>query len=44
MDILAITETSEKEDIWFPNNEEIDGYEIFHTASKSSEGGVLLSV
>ena len=44
MDILAITETSEKEDIGFLNNVEMDGYEIYHTASKSSKGGVLLSV
>ena len=36
MNILAIAETSEKEDIGFLNNVEIEGYKIYHTASKSS--------
>ena len=36
MDILAITETSEKEDNFFFQNIEIEGYENYHTASKSS--------
>ena len=35
MDILAITETSEKEDIGFLHDVDIDGYKIYHTASNS---------
>ena len=44
MDILAITETSEKEDTGFLNNVEIEGYEIYHTASKSPKGGTAIFV
>ena len=33
---VAITETSEKEDLGFLNNIEIEGYEIYHTTSKTS--------
>ena len=39
IDIVAITETSEKEDLGFLNNIKIEGYEIYHTASKTSKGG-----
>ena len=35
IDIVAVTETSEKEDILFIGNAEIDSYHKFHTASKS---------
>ena len=41
---LAIIETSEKENIGFLNNVEIDGYEIYHTASKSSKWGMDIFV
>ena len=41
MDILAITKTSEKEDIGFLSNVEMEGYEKYHTASKSAKGGQL---
>ena len=44
LDIVTITETSEKEDIGFLNNVEIEGYEIYHTASKSSKGGTAIYV
>ena len=44
IDILALTETSEKEDIGFIGNIEMDGYQEFHTASKSSKGGTAISV
>ena len=44
MDILAITETSEQENVGFLNNIEIKGYTIFHTASKTSTGGTALYV
>ena len=40
IDIVAITETSEKEDLGFLQNIEIEGEEIFHTASKTSKGGL----
>ena len=33
LDIVALTETSEKEDTGFIGNVEIDGYQKFHTAS-----------
>ena len=39
IDIVALTETSEKEDNGFIGNVEIDGYQKFHTASKTSKGG-----
>ena len=41
---MIITETSEKEDIGFLNNVEIEGHEIYHTASKSSKGGTAIYV
>ena len=44
MDILAITETSEKEDIGFLSNVEMEGYEKYHTASKSAKGGTAIYV
>ena len=44
IDILALTETSEKEDIGFIGNVEMDGYQEFHTASKSSKGGTAIYV
>ena len=44
LDIVTITKTSEKEDIGFLNNLEIEGYEIYHRASKSSKGGTAIFV
>ena len=44
MDILALTETSEKEDTGFLINVEIAGYEKFHTASKTTKGGTAIYV
>ena len=44
MDIVAITETSEKEDLGFLNNIEIEGYEFYQTASKKSKGGTAIYV
>ena len=44
IDILALTETSEKEDIGFIGNVEMDGYQEFHTASKFSKGGTAIYV
>ena len=44
MDIVAITETSEREDISFLTNVEIEGYGKYHTASKSSKGGTAIYV
>ena len=42
MDILAISETSEKEEIVFLTNMEIEGYDLFHTAPKISKGGTSI--
>ena len=42
--IVALTETSEKEDIGFIGNVDIDGYQKFNTASKSSKGGTAIYV
>ena len=42
MDILAITETSEKEDTGFLNNVEMEGYDIYHTSTKTSKGGTAI--
>ena len=39
MGILAISETSE---IGFLTNVEIEGYDLFHTASKISKGGTSI--
>ena len=44
MDILALTETSEKEDTGFLINVEIAGYEKFHTASRTAKGGTAIYV
>ena len=44
MDIVAITETSEKEDLGFLNIIEIEGYEFYHTASKTLKGGTDIYV
>ena len=44
IDILTITETSEKEAVGFISNVEIDGYQKFHTPSKSSKGGTAIYV
>ena len=41
MDILAISETSEKEEIGFLTNVEIEGDDLFHT-SKISKGGTSI--
>ena len=44
IDILTFTETSDKETIGFISNVEIDGYQKFHTPSKSSKGGTAIYV
>ena len=44
MDIVAITETSEKEDLGILNNIEIEGYEFYHTASNILKGGTAIYV
>ena len=44
IDILAITETSEKEYSGFLSNVEIEGYEKYHTASKSAKNGTAIYV
>ena len=44
MDILAITETSEKEDTGFLSNIEIEGFDIYHTSTKTSKGGTTIYV
>ena len=41
MDILAISETSEKEEIGL-TNVEIEAYDLFHTGSKISKGGTSI--
>ena len=38
IDVIAVTETSEKEDIGFLSNVEMDNYIKLHTASKSPKG------
>ena len=42
--MLAITETSEKEEIGFLTNVELEGYELFHTPSKILKGGTAVYV
>ena len=44
IDIVALTETSEKEDNGFIGNVEIDGYQKFHTISKTSKWGTAIYV
>ena len=43
-DIIAITETSHKNDEFFTTNVSIEGYKEFYTASHCSKGGVALFV
>ena len=43
LDILAITETSEKVNENFKINVEIKGYKMFSTSSKTNKGGTALS-
>ena len=42
LDVLALTETSEKEDTGFLSNVELDDLKKFHTASNSSKGGTAI--
>ena len=42
--VVALTETSEKENTGFTGNVKIDGYQKFRTASKSSKGGTAIYV
>ena len=44
LDVIAITETSEKEEFGFLTNVEMEGYELFHTPSKISKGGTAVYV
>ena len=44
MDIIAISETSENNDHSFIKNVDIDGYKLYHTASRSLKGGTALYV
>ena len=44
LDILSITETSEKESVGFLTNTDIDGYIKFHTPSRTSKGGTAIYV
>ena len=44
MDIVAITETSEKDETGFLNNVEIEGHDLYHTSSKTSKGGAAIYV
>ena len=44
LDVLAITETSEKEEFGFLTNVELEGYQLFHTSSKISKGGTAVYV
>ena len=44
LDIVAITETSEKEEIGFLTNTDIEGYDFYHTSSKTSKGGTAIYV
>ena len=43
-DILAITESSEKNNQNFKLNIKIDGYELFSTPSNSNKGGIVIYV
>ena len=42
IDVMAITETSEKNDVGFLNNVEIEGFHKSHTASMCSKGGTAI--
>ena len=44
LDILAITETSEQQKVFFLHDVEIKGYKISHMASKTSKGGIAVYV
>ena len=44
IDVIALTETSEIEDTGFLSNVEMDEYQKFHTASKSSKGVTAIYV
>ena len=44
VDIVAITETSEHIDHSFISNVEMEGYDLFKTATKSAKGGTVLYV
>ena len=44
IDVVAVTETSEFENVGFIKNVEIDGYKQFNTASKTSKGGTCIYV
>ena len=44
IDVIAVTETFEKEDTGFLSNVEMDNYIKLHTASKSSKGGTAIYV
>ena len=44
IDIVVLTETSEKEDASFLTNIEIEGYVSFHTATQTSKGGTIVNV
>ena len=42
IDVIALTETSEKEDTGFLTNVEREDLQIFHTGSKSNKGGTAI--
>ena len=44
LDIIAITETSEKDETGFVTNVEIEGYDLFHTPTLSAKGGSAIYV
>ena len=44
MDVIAITETTEDDELSFLSNVEIEGYDLFSTATLSAKGGVTLYV
>ena len=44
MDIIAITETSEKEETGFLTNVEIEGYDLYYTSTKTAKGGSAIDI
>ena len=44
LDVIAITETSEQNDISFTSNVNLDGYKLFHTPSNTRKGGTALYI
>ena len=42
IDVIALIETSEKEDTGFLTNVEIEHFQMFHTGSKSNKGGTAI--